>query len=473
MTVARPGGYTATQLTDGRVLVAGGFGESGALDTVEIYDPSTGGWSSTGSMTVGRSSHTATLLHDGSVLVVGGYSGIERHTSVEIYDPLTATWSSADEMEEPRLGHTATLLADGRVLVAGGLGKSQRLNTVEIYDPDADTWFGGCGMTRPRQSHTATLLRDGRVLVLGGYSPDGLLPNAEVYDPATDSWSFTGSTTQTRLSHTATLLVDGRVFVAGRAVLKDPANVEVAPAEVYDPSTNVWVSTAPLSFARLPGQMLEGRRSHTATLLGDGTVLVAGGGPQVAEVYDPSTAAWSSTGSMAEARSRHTATLLTDGRVLVAGGPFDSAELYDPSNGTWSSTGSMAQARREHTVTRLTDGRVLIAGGAFYGAPYGMLFASVEVYDPSTGTWSLGASFTEGRVNHTATLLADGRVLVVGGYGGFEIPPPRRFMTRPPVLGHRPAAWRRHGSGTRQRYSRMVGCWFWVVRTTLEKRWPR
>ena len=173
--------------------------------------------------------------------------------------------------------------------------------------------------------------------------------------------------------------------------------------------------------------------NHTATLLADGRVLVVGGyggfeNLASTEVYDPSTGTWSPTGSMAEARKRHAATLLTDGRVLVLGGTDDfgkalaSVEVYDPSTGTWSPTGSMAHARREHTATRLTDGTVLIAGGAFHGAPASnVLLASAELYDPSTGTWSPTGSMVYGRIQHTATRLTDGRVLVSAGFTDFGL----------------------------------------------------
>jgi hypothetical protein len=139
---------------------------------------------------------------------------------------------------------------------------------------------------------------------------------------------------------------------------------------------------------------------HTATLLADGRVLVAGGydshyAPLAsADLYDPKTGTFSPTGSMAGARGLHTATLLSDGRVLIAGGgPWGSmlltasylasAELYDPKTGTFSPTGSLATARAWHTATLLADGRVVIAGGA--GSAF---LASAELYDPKTGTFS-------------------------------------------------------------------------------------
>ena len=182
------------------------------------------------------------------------------------------------------------------------------------------------------------------------------------------------------------------------------------------------------------GALLEARYGIRATLLLDGTVLVAGGAlnsePYVlasAELYDPSTGSWTTTGAMIEARSGYSATLLPDGEVLVAGGistivgsspfPLATAELYDPRTGTWTAIDSMATARTGHTATLLVDGKVLVAGGlAAFGdnIPRSTL-ASAELYDPGTKTWTAAAGMNEARDGHTATLLLDGKVLVVGG----------------------------------------------------------
>ena len=139
-----------------------------------------------------------------------------------------------------------------------------------------------------------------------------------------------------------------------------------------------------------------------------------------AELYDPASGTWTVTGEMSQGRAYHTATLLPDGRVLVAGGmsgneTLASAELYDPSLGTWSSAGSMGVVREGHTATLLADGTVLVVGGAG-DLPEQAALSTAELYDPSTGTWTATANMDDARIHQTATLMPDGTVLVTGGY---------------------------------------------------------
>lgn len=180
-------------------------------------------------------------------------------------------------------------------------------------------------------------------------------------------------------------------------------------------ASGTWSSTSSMSTDRV---------DHTATLLADGRVLVAGGyadGYQAlfsAQVYDPVTGNWDDTGNMSTGRYRHTATPLMNGKVLVAGGYVDgnnlsSAELYDPEAGIWISTSGMSKRRYGHTATLLVDGRVLVAG-AIIGEGWNQ-DPSCEIYDPSSGIWNATGSMNIGRFFQTATLLSDGRMLAVGG----------------------------------------------------------
>jgi Galactose oxidase, central domain/Kelch motif len=254
-------------------------------------------------------------------------------------------------------------------------------------------------------------------LVLPGYSWSQPLPDQTGVPLETNpSWSVTGNLNTPRYGHTATLLANGKVLVAGgldRAF--EPFSVTNS-AEIYDPATGTWSST---------GNLDTGRIGHTATLLPNGKVLVAGGRDRIAspffgladsaELYDPATGTWSSTGNLNTSRSGHTATLLANGQVLVAGGVttdyivLGNAELYDPATGMWSSTDSLRTARSLHLAALLPGGKVLVAGGYIYAEPY--FLGSAEIYDPVTGRWSRADNLNK-RWAHTATLLPTDEVLV-------------------------------------------------------------
>ena len=344
-----------------------------------------GTWDLTGSLRVARrQGGTATLLGDGRVLFAGGQDPVNSPlAAAELYDPTTAKWTTTESMSTGRTEFSATLLQDGRVLVAGGLDPSfQRLASAELYDPAAGTWSPTGSLATARADHTATLLGDGKVLVAGGsdnsYQP---LASAELYDPATGAWSPAGSLADARSRHTATLLSNGKVLVIGGNGTADP----LSSAELYDPATNSWATTGPLSAARV---------DHTATRLSDGRVLVTAGsgGPQgslnSAEIYDPVAGEFSPTAAMVDPRSGPAAALLSDGRVLVVGGVQNgseehTAELYDPSNGRWASAGVMNRYRGfgnlGHTVFALplAGGNVLVAGDSLSAG------ATTELYNPA------------------------------------------------------------------------------------------
>jgi hypothetical protein len=303
--------HTATLLTDGTVLLAGGLG----LSSAEKYDPGTGKFTPTaGSMSVARLGHTATLLKNGKVLITGGQTsfGAAPFATAELFDPGTGMFTlTTGNMSVARTGHNATLLADGKVLITGG-----NTLTADLFDPSTGMFTPTTGiMLTARLNDTATLLTNGKVLITGGFA-GGALATTELYDPSTKSFSATGKMTVARAFHTATMLTTG-------------------------PNT--------------------------------GKVLVAGGTSTtaVAELYDPTAGSFSTTGAMGSTRQRQTATLLSDGTVLMVGGSesdgnvniLTAAELFDPNSGTFTGTGGILTPRIVHTATLLKDGTVLVTGG--------------------------------------------------------------------------------------------------------------
>ncbi len=419
--------HTATRLQDGKVLFTGPF------SLTELYDPSTGTFAATGPMSTDRFAARATLLPDGKVLITGGslpVPTLATQASAEIYDPSTGIFSpTTGPMNAAREFHTATLLQDGTVLIVGGYdnnnANSPVLNTAELYDPSTKSFtLLTYTMSKARFGHTATLLPNGDVLIAGGLNTfdifHDVLDQAELYDPQTKNFHLirSGGMIEARTDHTATLLPNGiDVLIAGG---QGNGGNYLNSAELYDISRGTTTRVDPMTVSR---------STHTATLLPDGKVLIAGGqdGSHVfrsAELFDPATLTFTATGSMAGDRIWHTATLLSDGRVLVAGGfgrrsdgsngILASAELYCPDSGVFNPTGSLETARTGHTATPLHDGTVLIAGG--YDSVHGKYLNTAELYNPVTGLYTtINSVMPRTRAHHTATLLHDGRVLLIGG----------------------------------------------------------
>jgi N-acetylneuraminic acid mutarotase len=297
-------GFSAIRLSNGKVLVEGGASNTvAALASAELYDPATGTWTVTGSMNQGRQQHSAVLLRNGNVLVSGG--NIDRTpcadvcvTTIggsEIYDPSTGQWTSVGEMTIPRSFFTTTLLPNGRVLAVGG-----RIHTgpgyfdygaiafADLYAPATGKWKATRTMTISREDHSSVLLSNGQVLAIGGTTVNfnGItVASTELYDPATDAWTATGSMLQDRERHTATVLQSGQVLVAGGDYYDGVNAGFLTECELYDPAVGTWSVTASMSTPRYGAR---------AALLRDGRVLEAGGDTDFsgiptasAELYTP------------------------------------------------------------------------------------------------------------------------------------------------------------------------------------------
>ena len=328
-------------------------------------------------ISVPRELHSAVTLLDGTVLVAGGGSRLPGLSSpglpvasAELYNPSTGTFSATGSMSVPRWGQTTTLLRDGRVLIAGGVNSSSTAvgsvtNTAEIYDPATHTFTLTNGpMSSARFLHTATLLADGRVLLAGGGTtvpPDCILcfgvtttNTAEIFDPATGLFTPTSTplTVQRQVS-AATLMPNGQVLLAG-GLTDGPTFTSSSSAEVFDPVSNGFRATSSMAAPRV---------FHDAALLPSGKVLVAGGDPgnqSTAELYDPATGTFTATGNLV-GPSGLPAIVLSDGTVLLS---FQNAQVYNASTSVFSATGELVVPNNTlYGVSLLHDGTVLTTGG--------------------------------------------------------------------------------------------------------------
>jgi len=507
--------HTATCLDDGRVLVTGGY-TTGYLNTCLIFDSSSNSWTSTNGFITSRADHTATKLNDGTVLVTGGFNGSYLST-VQTFEPSSSIWTTRSSLATARYRHMAIMLTSGlnqgKVLITGGVTSSAAagflfLSSTELFNPSDNSWsLSHPSLVNERNTATAACLNDGRVIVVGGFNGGDYLSSVEGYDleksldpvvtfesivshiddhtlyadwdlnsytitynsnggsapspstytiPFNTSYQSFATTSKTgygfigwyegnnfdvssstnpmsiiRASHTSTRLSDGKVLVTGGTSLPitSASTPYISSAEVYDPETETWETV---------GSFVGGRAAHTATLITSGPkagyVLVAGGNDgtttrlATAYLYNPTTKQFESAGSLNTGRYLHRATLLADGkRVLITGGVgtafnLNTSQIYDSETNTWSSEQTFAgSGRYNHTATLLTSGpyigNVLLIGG-FSGTSF---LSDIKLFDPNgnsgAGSWStpLDNSGFISRASHTANILPDGRILIIGG----------------------------------------------------------
>jgi N-acetylneuraminic acid mutarotase len=352
----------------------------------------------------------------------------------------TGQWTATDALPSASAWYgqhdSAVPLRTGKVLVVGGAdGLSAARGQAALYDPATKAWTTTGGLQTPRRLHTVTLLADGKVLVTGGISGSAQFPApglaaAELYDPATGTWATTGSMRTARWGHSA-VLVGGKVLVAGGTTIRSSQSVKaVRSAELFDPATGAWTEVEP---------MTDARSGHTAVVLGNGRVLVAGGSAPTGrdddaelaycELYDPTAGTWTPTGALLAPRSRHQATPLSGGTaVLVTGGrapggpgdgtfdPFSraTAELYSQDSGGWTAVEDMPGGRAFHRAVPLGTGKVLVIGGT-ENARNDAGYQSAVIFDAATRRWTPAGGLATGRWAFAATALSDKVVLVAGG----------------------------------------------------------
>jgi hypothetical protein len=336
-----------------------------------VLDPS---WASTkGNMIAPRRGHTATLLSDGTVLIVGGAPPTGQKApllTAELFDPKTGTFAMTGSLSEGRASHVAVLLKSGKVLLTSGAGQANPVASTELYESGKFRVVGALHTARSQAA--ATLLSSGQVLIAGGINGAGeVTDSTELFDPTMEMWTPAPSMNDKRIGHYLTTLSNtgSGLAVAG---ITTTTVADLVDCEFFTASLNKWTTTAALA---------EPRSFFGAATLTDGSVLVSGG-------YDASRAA------------------TTDG-----------VEIFDASKQTWSKTGKLAAARTEHTLTALSGGSAVAAGGIVRNGSRAITeyLKSVEAYDPAAKAWSSLPDMKQARSGHTATLLADGRVLVAGG----------------------------------------------------------
>lgn len=340
----------------------------------------------------------------------------------------------------------AVRLPDGKVLVTGGFGW---WSIAYLVDPAG----GGPGvsatpigaMTTQRAGHTATLLKNGKVLLAGGFDGTiGGLRSTELYDPAIGTFKRAADMTNSRVFHRALELADGRVLLVGGHDGGSSTTRPAADAEIYDPESGRFSFVGVTSVAAM---------GHVAVTLRDGRVLIAGGDRRSrgshycspianAELFDPVSGTFTATGSMVRPRCYSAAAPLADGGAMIVGGfgaghgtAETSIEVYDARTGTFREIqGKTIPRFSGATATLLADGRVLIAGGWEEPSPWEAT-ASAEIFDPTTDRIHSAGNLLQRRAGHAAVLLEDGRVLLAGGGNlaggvGFEIFAPRVLRRR-------------------------------------------
>jgi hypothetical protein len=336
---------------------------------------------STGNLQTGRAYHTATLLDSGKVLILGGQDTNQVAVAAsELFVRSTGMFTNSGAMITARYRHTATRLPGGKVLIVGGLDVNNNpIASAELYDPVAGQFNASHGsLANARYNHQAVLLPDGsgKVLIITGIGANGALASVEIYNSASDTFSV------------AAPLNTGRYFATSTPVTAHGA-LKVLVAGGFDSLGNVLTS---------------------------------------AELYDPSTGAWTFTGGLAAGRYEAASAVLFSGSVLTTGGndtngiPLASCEIYNPDAGSFSAADSLTIARSAHTATSLATGKVLVAGGVGTGTPSYPQQAEVfkasgskKIFAP--GEFDVTGKMITGRFAHTATLMANGQVLFTGGIG--------------------------------------------------------
>lgn len=385
-------------------------------------------------------------------------------TPLDLDGNATVGFKNGASMVQPRGAHEAVALDDGRVLVTGGMSDARKgvyCDEAELFDPVANTWTAVSSLSgKAGQMHgsdgktivhrirgTATKLKDGTVLVTGGYGTErrgffGLgspvlevLDDAQLFDPKTNTFTRVGPLVHARQAHSATLLPDGRVVIAGGYSTAFFTQFStLAPFELYDPKTKKFTEEKafPIFFFP-PLTTVERRMDHAAVELADG-VLLAGGEHWIGHLFGTptqelckgselfKTKGFAKSGDLNHPRRFPAGTLLSTGSVLLAGGHDDKGlvskcETWDETSGKWVD-GPALPTPRTATRVAVVEDQAFLVGGFAQQKNASAEVKRVEVYSATAKGFGTGYDLNVARAGCTATVLADGRILVAGGFTG-------------------------------------------------------
>ena len=336
-----------------------------------------GDWILTDSLNEARADFAGIVLDDGNILAAGTTGSPHSRNTCEVFDVKEMKWHYIPSMNSGRANHTLEKLKSGEILAIGG----SNINTTEILNNTFSEWKYVDTLKRKRlYAQTTTCLKDGRVLLVGGYSdyPTSdtalALNECELFNPETQKWEVTASLNTGRFFHTATLLQDGRVLVAGGSTIK---NGYLSSCEIFDPHTNKWNLAAPMNFVRA---------NHSADLLPDGKVIVFGGRLKKVELYDPSINKWEVVGETQFTDGENKSRIIKDGKyaVLIS---MDNIgwELFSIENFQSVYYEQFSKYIYDQVVEKIDENRILLAGGyevkSVGGMPLLDWTAFCEIYD--------------------------------------------------------------------------------------------
>jgi len=343
-------------------------------------------------------------------------------------------------MNHARVGFGAVGLGDGSVLVVGDDmacypgGAEPGSELAEVYEPAGDRWVDIESLNKPRKIPATVGLADGSAMVIGGVNSDDVpFSSTKILSPATRTWTDGPLLDVARGVPLAAVLGDGRVLVAS-VVGADETSARTT-TEIYDPEGREWT----------PGPPLDGPYIDSLVALADGRVLAVGSAFEISlwlEIFDPTGESWTAINPPSHGHVAPQFIALADGGILAVGGFVESAgereltnlaERYDALNDKWVDVAPMPTARADAALVRLADGTVLVMGG-FAGGPDETdlrALTTVEAFDPSTGRWTTGPGLLEPREHGKALVLDDGSVLLMGGDAEFNVQGDTPFCPSP------------------------------------------